>query len=65
MSKYDNLKYFKKTKARACHVCMKCGKQIFPGDYYYAERLKDRFLHSLHMKKLCIECYEGTKPGGQ
>ena len=58
MSKYDNLKFFKKTKARVNHICMKCGQQINTGDFYYAENMKDKFLHSLHRKKFCIKCYE-------
>lgn len=58
MSKYDNLKFFKKTKARVNHICMKCGQQINTGDFYYAEDIKDKFLHSLHRKKFCKNCYE-------
>lgn len=58
MSKYGNLKFFKKTKARVNHICMQCGKQIDVGDFYYTEALKDKFLHSLHRKKFCIKCYE-------
>jgi len=37
---------------------MKCGQQINAGDFYYAESMKDKFLHSLHKKKFCIKCYE-------
>ncbi|MCK4781497.1 hypothetical protein KAS79_01035 [Candidatus Parcubacteria bacterium] len=58
MSKYDNLKFFKKTKARISHACMKCRGQINTGDFYYAKNIKDKFLHSLHRKKLCDKCYE-------
>jgi len=58
MGKYDNLKFFKKTKARVSHACLKCGQQINIGDYYYAEEIKDKFLYSLHRKKLCNKCYE-------
>ncbi len=58
MSKYDNLTFFKKTKAMANHTCMKCGQQISVGDFYYAENIKDKFLHSLHRKKVCSKCYE-------
>jgi hypothetical protein len=58
MSKYDNLKILNKTKARVNHICIKCGQQINAGDFYYAEALKDRFLHSLHRKKFCKNCYE-------
>ncbi len=58
VSKYDNLKFFKKTKARVSHKCFKCNQQIIAGDYYYAETIKDKFLHSLHNKKICENCYE-------
>ncbi|MBA7493082.1 hypothetical protein ES702_03637 [subsurface metagenome] len=58
MGKYDNLKILKKTKARANHICTKCGQQISIGDFYYAEEMKDKFLHSLHRKKFCYKCYE-------
>ena len=61
MSKYDNLKFFKETKARTNHFCSNCGQQIYPGDVYYAEEMKDKFLHSLHRKKLCKECYQLKK----
>lgn len=47
-----------KTKARVNHICMKCGQQINAADFYYAESMKDKFLHSLHRKKFCIKCYE-------
>jgi ferredoxin len=58
MSKSDNLKFFKETKARANHACSTCGMQINQGDIYYPEEMKDKFLHSLHRKKLCKNCYE-------
>lgn len=63
MGKYDNLIMFKETKARANHICMDCGLEINAGDVYYTEVMKDKFLHSLHRKKLCKECYqEMNKP---
>ena len=58
MGKYDNLKIFKETKARANHICSNCGLQITIGDIYYPEEIKDKFLHSLHRKKLCQKCYQ-------
>lgn len=58
MSKYDNLKMFKETKARANHTCTNCGQQINIGNIYYPEEIKDKFLHSLHRKKLCQKCYQ-------
>lgn len=59
MSKYNNLKIFKETKSRANHICSNCKTQINAGDIYYPEEIKDKFLHSLHRKKLCKKCYQG------
>lgn len=58
MSKFDSLKYLKSVKARVIHTCNCCNKTINKGDIYYAEKLRDTFLHSLHEKKFCIECYK-------
>jgi len=58
MSKYNNLKFFKRTQARIGHKYYNCGKLIDPGDFYYSEKLKDRFLYSLHLKKFCKNCYQ-------
>lgn len=57
MSKTSEIKYLKLTKARNEHFCNKCGNKINMGEVYYSERLKDRFLHSLHLKKFCNSCY--------
>lgn len=58
MSKYDELKYLEPTKARVSHTCHNCNGVISKGDTYYSEKLRDRFLHSLHEKKFCIRCYK-------
>ena len=58
MGRYDRIKYLKKTKARTVHHCDRCSDLIEPGEYYYAETQKDRFLHSLHAKRFCSKCYE-------
>lgn len=58
MSKYNNLKFLKKTKARVEHRCQNCGELIGPGALYYSEKLRDRFLHTLHEKKFCEQCYK-------
>jgi hypothetical protein len=58
MGKYDNLRYLKKTKARTTHRCDTCNNQIMPGEYYYIETINDKFLHSLHAKRFCAECYK-------
>jgi len=57
MSKYDSLKYLKRTKSRTFHKCSNCDKEINPGDIYYKETIDDRFLHGLHAKKYCEDCY--------
>lgn len=57
MTKYKTLKYLRPTKARVSHSCNKCGKEIKPGDTYYSESLKDKFLHIVNPKTFCLECY--------
>jgi len=56
--KYNQFKYLKKVKARTTHQCSCCGKVIFPSEYYFMEAMQDRFLHSLHARRFCIECKE-------
>ena len=58
MGKFDDLKTLKKTKARTAHRCSNCGAGIAPSESYYKEHLTDRFLHSLHAKEYCGECFE-------
>lgn len=58
MSKCSHLKMLNKIKARTQHICHKCGRGILTGEIYYREEIKDKFLHSLHAKKYCSECYE-------
>ena len=58
MSKYNQLKYLKKIKARVYHQCNYCGETIPPGEYYYREVIRDKFLHFLHARSFCINCYE-------
>ena len=57
MGKYDDLKILKRTKARTNHFCNKCGTAININEFYYAEVLKDKFLHTLNRKKFCEKCY--------
>lgn len=61
MSKLDKMKYLKSTKARSEHFCSKCANKINIGDIYYSEKLDDKFLHSLHIKKFCLDCYPKFK----
>ena len=58
MSKYDHLKVLKATRARTSHRCDRCGAEIAKRETYYREHIEDRFLHSLHAKKYCSQCYE-------
>lgn len=58
VGKYNNLKILKETKARSQHVCYKCNINISPGEVYYGEYVKDKFLHSLNDKKFCHSCFE-------
>jgi DNA modification methylase len=61
MSKYDNLKYWAKTKARIPHHCQKCGAVVPKGEFYYKEKVD--FLHppGLAFGELCLKCGEEEK----
>ena len=58
MSKYNSLKILKKVKARANHICSKCGQEINQNDIYYKENINDKFLHRVQTKKYCLSCYK-------
>jgi len=58
MSKYNNLKFLKWTEACVEHQCNRCGQIISIGEFYYAEKIKDKFLHAPYMKKFCVTCYQ-------
>ena len=57
MGKFDDLKILKRIKARTSHLCVKCGAVVNISEFYYAEVLKDKFLHSLNRKKYCEKCF--------
>jgi hypothetical protein len=57
LGKYGDLRYLKKTKARTWHQCSLCSVNIDAGEYYYLETIENRFLHSLHAKRYCSQCY--------
>jgi len=61
MSEHDDLTFYRQIKARTEHNCAKCAQLIKAGDLYYAEDIKDRFLHSLHRKKFCRQCYQAME----
>ena len=58
LGKYNRIKDLKKTKARTFQQCDVCNRTIEPGEYYYAETQKDKFLHALHAMRFCSKCYE-------
>jgi hypothetical protein len=58
MGKYDRLTMLKKTRARRAHTCSKCGDTISIDADYYNEHIQDRFLHSLHARKFCAQCFQ-------
>jgi len=58
VSKYDGLKILRMTKSRKYHSCSKCAQEIVPGENYYKEHIKDKYIHTLGFKKYCASCYE-------
>jgi hypothetical protein len=62
MSKYDSLKYWKRTKARISHICQRCGVLVGKGEFYYKERID--YVNpppSLILGELCERCAEETE----
>jgi hypothetical protein len=49
--------YAGQAKARDAHICDFCGGAIIPGEIYYQEG-KERFLGTLHGRKMCSDCYQ-------
>ena len=58
LGKYDRIRSLKKTKARTFQQCDLCNRTIEPGEDYYAETQKDKFLPSLDAMRFCSKCYE-------
>lgn len=56
MSKYNNLKFLKETKARVLHVCDECGKKIKAGEIYYRESIGKVNAPGIKLKKFCYKC---------
>ncbi len=63
MSKYDALKFLKKTKARIWHTCDECGEEIEAGEIYYAESIGRVRAPNIKLKKFCRKCYEKGEEG--
>jgi len=57
MSKYNALRFVKKTKARIPHACESCGKEIKKGELYYAESIGRINAPGIRLRKFCNKCY--------
>lgn len=57
MSKYDNLKFLKETKARIPHTCYNCGNEINKGEIYYPESIGRVNAPGIKLRKFCKKCY--------
>ena len=58
MSKYNNLKFLKETKARISHTCYNCRKEIKKGEIYYPESIGRVNAPGTKLRKFCKKCYE-------
>ena len=58
MSKYDALKFLKKTKARIQHICESCNREINKGEIYYSESIGRVNAPGVKLRKFCNNCYE-------
>ncbi len=58
MSKYDSLKFLKKTKARISHACDNCRVEIKKGEIYYPESIGRVNAPRIKLRKFCKKCYE-------
>ena len=58
MSKYDELKLLKETKARNSHVCGKCKQNIEKGEIYYKESVEKVNTLGLKLGCFCVRCYQ-------
>jgi hypothetical protein len=62
MSKYDDLKYWAKVKARVTHRCEKCEAIINNGDFYYKEKIDSvNPPPGFALGELCEKCGAATK----
>ena len=58
MSKYNSIKFLKKTKARISHICEYCNQEIKKGEIYYPESIGRINALGVKLRKYCIKCYE-------
>ena len=58
MSKYDNLKFLKETKARKPHLCDKSGQIIENGKIYQRESMGKVNVPGLKLRGFCVKCYQ-------
>lgn len=56
MSKYDNVKFLKETKARNLYICERCGLEIKVGETYYKESIGKINAPGIKFKKFCYKC---------
>jgi len=56
MSKYDSIKFLKRTKARLAHICDNCGGEISQGDIYFPESIGKVNAPGVRLKKFCKDC---------
>jgi hypothetical protein len=58
MSKYNSIKYLKKTKARISHICECCNEEIKKGEIYYPESVGRINAPGVKLRKFCMNCYK-------
>ncbi len=58
MSKYDDLKFLKETKARNFRICDRCAQIIESGQIYYKESVGRVNVPGLTLRGFCVKCYQ-------
>jgi len=56
VSKYK--KVLVESVANGEYFCFMCKRVIAAGEHHYKERLEDRFLQSLNLKRFCKRCFD-------
>ncbi len=57
MSKYDNLKYLKETKARKSRACDKCVREIEKDETYFKESIDRVNIIGMKLRGFCDKCF--------